>query len=150
MLKIISGGQTGADQGGLEGAFLCGIPTGGEAPKYYRTNIGNNPVLLKDKYKLTESPHYTYPPRTEVNVLQSDGTVWFGNVHSPGGKLTKRLTLKHHRAWIENPVNPEDLFAWRMQHGIEILNVAGNREETNPGIYAKVRDFIKGAFEGKT
>ena len=34
-LKIISGGQTGADRGALEGARKAGIPTGGTAPKGY-------------------------------------------------------------------------------------------------------------------
>jgi hypothetical protein len=36
--KIISGGQTGADQGGLEGARLLGIQTGGTAPYNWMTD----------------------------------------------------------------------------------------------------------------
>ena len=43
IIKVISGGQTGADQGGLEGAMTYSIlskhkvSTGGTAPKNFRT-----------------------------------------------------------------------------------------------------------------
>ena len=40
--KIISGGQTGADQIGLEVALSLGIPTGGTAPKGFITETGPN------------------------------------------------------------------------------------------------------------
>lgn len=53
LTKIISGGQTGADEGGLEGARLLGIPTGGTAPKGYRTENGPN-LTLRDTYGLVE------------------------------------------------------------------------------------------------
>ena len=46
-MKIISGGQTGADLGGLEGARDAGIETGGWAPAGYRTEIGDQEELLK-------------------------------------------------------------------------------------------------------
>jgi hypothetical protein len=36
---IISGGQTGADQGGLFAAEILKIKTGGYAPKGYRTEV---------------------------------------------------------------------------------------------------------------
>jgi hypothetical protein len=37
--RVISGGQTGADQGGLRAARACGIPTGGWAPRGWLTEI---------------------------------------------------------------------------------------------------------------
>ena len=43
--KVISGGQTGADQGGLMAAWERGIATGGAVPFEYRTNLGPNPIL---------------------------------------------------------------------------------------------------------
>ena len=149
MLKqIISGGQTGADQGGLEGAYLIGIKTGGVAPKGYRTNAGYMPELLRDKYGLEESPFSSYPPRTEANVRRSDGTVWVGR-KSPGYWCTKRavakLSFSQSYHWLENPT-PEDLAKWVADNGIEILNVAGNREETNLGIYDRTKALIVQAF----
>lgn len=148
--KIISGGQTGADQGGLDGARYLGIPTGGTAPKGYYTEKGKNPKLLRDVYGLAESPDWRYPARTKRNVMDSDGTVWVGTIASAGYRCTKtaahdvRQTRVYH--WIENPT-PQELWAWADQHGIRVLNVAGNRESTNPGIFERTRNLIVEAFK---
>lgn len=37
---VLSGGQTGADLGGLRAARACGIPTGGWAPRGWLTEVG--------------------------------------------------------------------------------------------------------------
>ena len=41
--RIISGGQTGADQAGWRAARACGIPTGGAMPKGFLTEDGPRP-----------------------------------------------------------------------------------------------------------
>jgi hypothetical protein len=69
--KIISGGQTGADQAALDAAVHLGIPHGGWIPKGRRTEGG----MLSDKYKLKEMTLSSYPKRTEQNVVDSDGTL---------------------------------------------------------------------------
>jgi hypothetical protein len=38
--KVMSGGQTGADHGGLRAARRCGIATGGWAPRGWLTEAG--------------------------------------------------------------------------------------------------------------
>ncbi|KKL74176.1 hypothetical protein LCGC14_2067470, partial [marine sediment metagenome] len=82
--KVISGGQIGADMGGLFAAYTApGIETGGWAPKGFRTEAGSKKILGA-KYKLKETKSPTYPPRTKRNVLNSNGTVWFGSTKSPG------------------------------------------------------------------
>lgn len=153
--KVISGGQTGADQGGLEGAYSLGIATGGTAPKLYRTEAGCNPTLLRDKYGLKESPYWSYPPRTEENVKEADGTVWIGNI-SPGYHCTKKAVIEYKAKgvgiteyWVEN-LTPEQLAEWVEENQIEVLNVAGNRESTNPGIYEKTKLLIIQAFGDKS
>ncbi len=77
--KIISGGQTGADQAALDAAIKLGIPHGGWIPKGRSTENGK----LPDKYKLKEMPTKSYPNRTEQNVIDSDGTLIITH-----GKLT--------------------------------------------------------------
>ena len=144
-LKIISGGQTGADQGGLQAAIDLGIETGGTAPKGYRTEVGPN-LLLRDLYHLVESPYSAYPPRTKANADEADGTVWSGSIGSPGYWCTKKAAIN--KPWIENP-SPEVLRDWVTGNKILVLNVAGNRESTNPGIFAKTRKLIVEAFEVK-
>jgi hypothetical protein len=51
---VISGGQTGADQGGLRAARACGIPTWGWAPRDWLTEAGPAPWL--EEWGLAECP----------------------------------------------------------------------------------------------
>lgn len=142
--KVISGGQTGADMGGLFGAYkVPDIETGGWAPKGFRTEAGPKQIL-GTRYKLKETKSSTYPPRTKRNILNSDGTLWFGSTKSLGAGLTLRLCHKHNRPVKRIRYNTKNhrlskheipgLVKWVRRHNIEVLNVAGNRESKNPGI----------------
>ncbi|HPN84875.1 MAG TPA: putative molybdenum carrier protein, partial [Victivallales bacterium] len=51
IVKIVSGGQTGADRGGLDAAIALGIPHGGYCPKGRLAEDGTVPA----KYNLTET-----------------------------------------------------------------------------------------------
>lgn len=144
--KIISGGQTGADQGGLEAGHLLGLATGGTAPKGYRTEIGPQPALLKT-YGLVEARTDSYTYRTEQNVADSDATIWFGWTMSPGYKCTKRCCDLHKKPFWHNP----DISALRrllQTYNVKVLNVAGNRESRHEGIYVEVRDYLVDALGG--
>lgn len=144
--KIISGGQTGADQGGLRAGFELGIETGGTAPPQFRTDEGLNPCVLK-AYGLVEGePDYkTYPKRTHKNVADSDGTVLFGRMSSPGCALTIKYCIELSRPLIVNP-DPSALRHWVTVKDIHTLNVAGNRERTNPGIHEKTLFIVTAAL----
>ena len=72
LTRLISGGQTGADQqGALLAARELGIPTGGTAPKGWLTETGPQELLLKS-FGLIECADPGYAARTEANVLGSD------------------------------------------------------------------------------
>jgi hypothetical protein len=137
--KIISGAQTGADQGGLEAGRILKLETGGVAPKGFRTETGSNPTL-KD-YGIIEHESPSYPPRTIENVRNSTGTVWFGNESSPGGKLTIKTCKKFGKPYTINP-SKLTLIKWINWNNIRTLNVAGNRESTNKGLQEKVKNFL--------
>ncbi len=156
--KIISGGQTGADQGGLAAGKCLGLETGGTAPPKFWTEKGPNPELLEGIFGLVEGlpDPKLYPKRTERNVLDSNGTVLFGNKESSGSKLTDRFCQRHERPlyWFLDPKTHADLpwglesfRFWIDQNNISILNVAGNRESKNPGIHEAVRDFLVKALD---
>lgn len=86
-LKIISGGQTGADLAGLRAAQSLGLLTGGTAPKGYRTLKGLKPQLAG--FGLVEHQKTNYQGRTHANVVDADATVIIAkNLSSPGTKLT--------------------------------------------------------------
>lgn len=138
--KIISGGQTGADQGGLIGGHLAGLETGGTAPKGYRTENGNDPSLKE--LGLVEHFSSSYPPRTCRNILDSDVTVLFGDMNSHGSVLTMTKAIKYNKPLLINPTAAE----LRKYTGTTI-NIAGNRESVSPGIEKRVIDIVREAFK---
>lgn len=151
--KIISGGQTGADQGGLEAAEQLGIETGGWAPKGWKTEAGANPAL-GSRYGLQEHPATAYPPRTKANILAADGTIVFGDVQSTGSRLTLDLCRKHHKPVFVVPSSAvfskrsqQKFSDWLRENAVQVLNVAGNRESKRPGLQQAVRDFLVEALK---
>jgi Circularly permutated YpsA SLOG family len=151
IVKIISGGQTGADRGALDFALAAGIPTGGWAPEGFRTETGTDLDLIK-LFGLTAHSSRRYAPRTQSNVLSADGTLIFGHQSSPGAMLTRDYAGRHNKPlfivnWfhLTDPVphTPDALFiAWLNEKRIRTLNVAGNRESRNPGIHDAVMKFL--------
>jgi hypothetical protein len=141
--KIISGGQTGADRAGLEAGRRLGYATGGTAPKGFMTAKGPDPTLKV--FGVVEHASSKYPPRTIANALNSDGTVWFGNEGTPGGKLTLSVARRAGKHLIVNPDAPE-LRQWILEKSIHTLNVAGDREENDPGIQERVEQIVTEAL----
>ena len=108
IIKIISGGQTGADQAGLAAGKELNIQTGGVAPLGFRTDAGPNPAL-KELYNLIAHESFNYKPRTIENAKNSTGTIWFGEDSSPGGKLTLSTCKKLGKPFIINLSAPCDV-----------------------------------------
>ena len=145
--KIISGGQTGADQAALDAAIKLGIPHGGWIPKGRLTENGP----LPDKYKLAEMPGTAYVLRTEQNVIDSDGTLIISHGKlSDGSDYTRKMAIKHHRPWLHIDLNKTPAFkaatlicSWIGENAIEILNVAGPRASKDDQIYTAVLKIIE-------
>jgi hypothetical protein len=81
--RVVSGGQTGADQAGWRAARALGIVTGSRMPEGFLTEAGPRPEFA-ELFGAVELPGGGYPERTRANVRNSDATVWFGNPDSPG------------------------------------------------------------------
>ncbi len=143
--KIISGGQTGADMGGLLAAHDLDINTGGWAPKGWRTENGPNPALGVE-YGLIQASSDSYPYRTGLNIADCDGVAIFGDLISPGSRLTLSQVKEYGVPHILNPTAVE-LREFCRENKVEVLNVAGNRESKCPGIEEKVRKIIVEAFQ---
>lgn len=90
-MKIVSGGQTGADRAALEWAISRGIPHGGWCPKGRLAEDG----IIPAQYNLHEMKSADYLRRTEQNVIDSDGTVIF--TLTGGSKRTMGFAAKHLR-----------------------------------------------------
>jgi len=148
--KIISGGQTGADQAALDVAIRLGIPYGGWIPKGRLTEEGR----LDSKYKLKEMETTNYNKRTEQNVIDSDGTLIISHGKLTGGSdYTREMALSHHRPWLHIDLNKTGAFqaagkikSWIAENEIEVLNVAGSRASKDPSIYQDTVDIIETIF----
>ncbi len=91
---VVSGGQTGADQGALDAALKLGHTCGGWCPMGRRSEAGRIP----DRYPLQEHTSTKYPARTEANVRDSDGTLIFTYGEPTGGTaLTVKLARLHRK-----------------------------------------------------
>jgi hypothetical protein len=152
--RIISGGQTGADQAGLKATARLGIPTGGVMPKDFLTEDGPRPDLAT-RYGLAEAESPAYAARTERNVLLADGTVVFAADNSPGSRLTVGLCQQHGKPCLEIPCDltvfeaAMRLREWLGANAIRTLNVAGGRESQTPGVGAFVAAVIEEALREK-
>ena len=148
--KLVSGAQTGADEGGLEAAVKFGIETGGWIPKGFRTEIGPRPELAK--YNLVETTSSNFGPRTYANAHDSDGTIRFAfDFDSAGEKCTLKAINKFNKPYIdvdiEDPISVKEVVNWIKENNIKVLNVAGNRESTYPGLKKIVVDYLSEVFE---
>lgn len=143
LIKIISGGQTGADQAALDAALKLNIETGGWCPRGCLTEDGPNYDLIK-VYKLKETSSDKYPQRTYFNVRDSDGTIRVANdLQSPGQKLTLKAINFYNKPYIDIKLNEDvEISKWLKDNDIRTLNVAGNRESKCPGIYKYVFDLL--------
>jgi len=151
---IISGGQTGADMGGLLAGRDLGLETGGWAPVRWQTERGPNPRLAEFGL-MKHSGGYT--ERTPANVRDADGTAVFGDSSSPGSHQTVDSCRTQRRPFFRIPsvcVRSPELFAetldafrvWLVENEIRTLNVAGNRESIHPGIEQFTRGFLVSAL----
>lgn len=136
--KIISGGQTGADRAALDFAIHCGLPHGGWCPQGRTAEDGT----IDWRYRLKETPSPAYVQRTEWNVRDADGTVIFTLRAELGGgsKLTEDFARQYRKPCLHLARDRDETYAveklrdFLTQNKIEILNVAGSRASTEPGL----------------
>src|SRR5262249_42900875 len=143
--KIISGGQTGADMGGLLAARELGIETGGIAPKGWLTENGPEEAMLRS-FGLSECEEEGFPARTRRNVADSSGTFLVGPYEAGGSRLTFQVATQLNKPLFlvafGNFDNVHDFQRWLEEQEIQVLNVAGNRESQSLGIAEFTRQFL--------
>ena len=150
LLKVISGGQTGADQAGLFAAKHHEIETGGTAPKGYRTLKGDQNILLR-RFNLEESYSPSYPVRTATNVAKADGTLRLAYNFTSAGEMATLKAIKNFKkpyfdVDMNNPIDPTITANWIVGHNISILNIAGNGENANGNVFSTILEYLKLVF----
>ena len=141
--QIVSGGQTGVDRAALDVALELSILCGGWCPKGRRSEDG----LIPDAYPLRESPTSNYAERTALNVKDSDGTLILSRGPLRGGTaLTKTFAERYRRPYLIVDVRtatPQAIHDWLSANSIRVLNVAGPRESSQPGITRQAATFLR-------
>lgn len=151
LLRVISGGQTGVDRAALDAALACGIEIGGWCPRGRRAEDGR----IADHYPLYETESGTYAERTRLNIRDADATLILSAGALTGGTLLTQTLAQQRGVPLlvvdRSAPTPEDaarrILDWLEQHGIQVLNVAGPRESTRPGIYQWARDVLEAAWK---
>lgn len=143
LLKIISGGQTGADRAALDAGIALNFPIGGYCPAGRMAEDG----AIGAEYPLIEIEG-GYRQRTKRNVEDSNGTVIFydGDLHG-GTEQTLVFCIKTGRPYklidislVEVDAAAKAIITFIETHNIGILNVAGPRLSRCAAIY----DYVKG------
>lgn len=151
-LKVISGGQNGVDQAALEAAKIFSLSTGGWMPKGWLTLDGPRPEF-KDLYNMVEHDSPAYPPRTRYNVRDSDFTLRIADYPNSSGEVCthKAITDLQRPSFLVTKI--EDIQQVQIvlnvlkSAKVYTLNVAGNSEETAPGIQKRAYIFLCRLFE---
>lgn len=153
--KVVTGFQSGADIGAARAARKAGVETFGWMPARFLTENGCR-YHYAVEYGARETLSAEYPPRTRLNVYESDAVLWFGDASSRGGQLT----IGHARVanlpclvvpWVgsRHKVTPAKVVEWLEGLPGEggTLMVAGNRESVSTGIGAWVEGQMDRVFE---
>lgn len=147
IVQIVSGAQTGVDRAALDVAVALGLPCGGWVPRGRRAEDGRVP----SSYPMRETASAGYPQRTRLNVRDSDATLILSRGAPSGGTaLTLACAKGLRRPCMVVDLDTADasettsaVRAWLHRNDVRILNVAGPRESTAPGIAAEAGAFLR-------
>ncbi len=137
IVRVISGGQTGADRAALDAAIACEVEHGGWCPKGRLSEDGPIP----EQYNLQERETESYSERTKANVKDTDLTLIFSHGPLSGGSLLTQKFAEElgkpclHIDLLKKFQPLEEKFP---NLGKIILNVAGPRASNDPEIYDAV------------
>lgn len=150
-MRIVSGGQTGADRAALDAALELGLETGGWVPRGRLAEDG----VIPDRYaNLREAGSQLPAVRTELNVRAADVTVIFSHGSLGGGTaLTERLARALAKPLLHldlDGISEKDaavaLSEWLARRRPGTVNIAGPRESEDPAIYAAVKRVVMTAL----
>ncbi len=150
-IRLISGGQTGADRAALDLALEFGLPSDGWCPRGRLAEDGR----IGARYPLRETESADSAARTERNLLAADATLIFTTAGPPlagGTALTAELAARHGKPCLvvsgtEDPAAAASLVrAFLAEHAVRTLNVAGPRASGEPEVGELVRRTLIAAL----
>ncbi len=150
--RIVSGGQTGVDMAALDSAREFGVyEWGGWSPKGRLYEEGEIPATYfeadKPRCGLREAESSRYGQRTALNVRDSDATLILRHgLITRGTKLTIKICRKKIRYYVicdpYKTYHVPRAVKFIIEQNVGVLNIAGPRESSRPGIYKQSKIFI--------
>lgn len=129
--------------------MALGIDHGGWCPRGRLAEDG----VVPSRYQVEEleSPEYTV--RTQQNVIDSDATLILHEGRLKGGtlltfRIARRLDKPRLLVAIDKDWSPQESWQWLAQQRPQVLNVAGPRESSKPGIYDRALQALLRILEG--
>jgi hypothetical protein len=146
VVRIVSGGQSGADRAGIDFAISHGLLYGGWCPAGgWAEDYPESPGLLAVYPRLREAPSSDLKVRTSLNVRDSHATLIIraNGTSSPGTDLTSEVADLLGRPCLFTAGDFEGFDEWISTLGYELtLNVAGPRESEQRGVYAMTHELL--------
>lgn len=133
------------DRAALDVAIEFRIPIGGWCPKGRLAEDGPIPKT----YPLRETATTDTAVRTELNVIDSDGTLILTCAKPRDGTGLTIVCAEHHGCPyllldLDRPTRIDGIAAWVLGHRIQTLNIAGPRESHRPGfIYKAASELLR-------
>ncbi|MFK7767998.1 MAG: putative molybdenum carrier protein [Mariniblastus sp.] len=176
LIKIVSGAQTGVDRAALDVAIFLDIAHGGWCPLGRRAEDGSIPAIYQ--LQETPQRNYAIRTEKNV-VQSDGTLILFRDQISGGTELTIKFAKKHKRPFfcvdlscsdsnldsdlisdpglgqkpdadpVPEPANDVALLDWIVQNNIGVMNVAGPRESSSPGIAKLAEAFLVKALSPK-
>lgn len=163
--KIISGAQTGVDQGALLFAYKNGLGYGGYVPKGFKMEDGAelDDDITTILQKMIELKSSRYSVRTRKNIEAATATliISVNGKMGVGTKLTEKICKEIDKPYyvvdftvdsgeISFKDSMLDINGWLMNNDVSTLNVAGSRESKNIGIQKATYNFLVRLWETNT
>ena len=144
--RIISGGQTGVDQGALDAALDCGVDCGGACPSGRIAENGSIPP----KYPVVEIAG-GYEERNLKNVRDAKATIiLYSDTLEDGTLLTRDYCVQESTLWlninaaITSHTQAAELIGMFIAlHQCYFLNIAGPRKSKWPDAHQYSYNTIK-------
>jgi hypothetical protein len=127
----------------LDAAIALNMAHGGWCPRGRLAEDG----VIPSQYRLQETESTSYWVRTRKNVEDSCGTLILhhGRLHG-GTELTHRLALRFDKPCLKVDLSqrpdPDLVRRWICGKQLRVLNVAGPRESSSPGIALRTQRFL--------
>ena len=153
ILRIRSGGETGADRAALDAALEFGLDVAGWCPAGgWAEDFPEPPGLLVAYPQLRPTPSADPAQRTAWNVRDAHATLVvgpFSETPSPGSDLTVAAAHVLVRPLLRaGGADPDVILHVLDRVGLELtLNVAGPRESEAPGTYAATLALLRAILE---